>query len=78
MRENAAMKGRRYVAEGRLIVRALDEYGGTVQADCRGAGAVWTVGRDERGWFCDCPAYSVCAHIEALRLVVALEPRRSS
>src|SRR5215210_3530655 len=29
VRENAATKGRRYVAEGRLVVRALDEHAGT-------------------------------------------------
>lgn len=78
MRENAIAKGRRYVSEGRLIVRELDEHAGIVQADCRGAGAVWSVGRDERGWFCTCPAYTTCAHIAALQLVVALEPRERS
>lgn len=76
MREDAAAKGRRYLGEGRLVVREFDEYGGTVTADVRGAGAIYTVGRDERGrWSCDCPARGRCAHLEALRLVVALEPR---
>lgn len=76
MRESAAAKGRRYVGEGRLIVRSVDEDAGTVDADCRGGGAVYACGRDERGfWHCECPACGLCAHLEALRLVVALEPR---
>jgi hypothetical protein len=75
VRENAIEKGRRYVAEGRLIVRSLDEDAGIVQADCRGDGAVWTLGRDSRGWWCSCPAMSRCAHLHALGLVCALEPR---
>jgi hypothetical protein len=45
-RESAIEKGRRYVAEGRLIVRSLDEDAGIAQADCRGDGAIWTLGRD--------------------------------
>jgi hypothetical protein len=77
VRENYLAKGRRYVAEGRLVVRELDEHGGVVLADVRGAGAIWSVGRDERGWWCSCPAYSTCAHIAALQLVVALEPREA-
>ncbi|MDQ2983518.1 MAG: hypothetical protein M3R70_06290 [Actinomycetota bacterium] len=76
-RENAAAKGRRYIAEGRLILRRLDEADGFCEADCRGSGAVWICGRDERGWFCNCPARGLCAHVEALRLVVALEPREA-
>jgi hypothetical protein len=76
---NAAEKGRAYVAEGRLIVRHLDEHAGVVQADCRGDGAVWTLGYEPgRGWWCSCPAYSRCAHLHALGLVVALEPREAS
>lgn len=74
----AAEKGAQYVAQGRLIVRALDEYAGTVQADCRGVAAVYALGRDERGWFCSCPARGRCAHLHALGLVVALEPREAS
>ena len=79
MSENAVAKGRRYVSEGRLIIRALDEHGGTVQADVRGDGAIWSCGRDERGaWYCSCPALRRCAHLHALGLVVALEPREAS
>lgn len=52
-RENAAAKGRRYVSEGRLVIRQLDEHTGTVQADVRGGGAIYSCGRDGRGWFCN-------------------------
>lgn len=79
MRDSAGEKGRRYVGEGRLIVRNVDEDAGTAEADCRGGGAVYACGRDDRGlWFCECPARGICAHLEALRLVVALEPRERS
>lgn len=74
----AAEKGRTYVAEGRLTVHEIDEHGGVVMASCRGDGAVWTCGRDEHGWFCDCPARSRCGHLFALGLVVALEPRETA
>lgn len=78
MRESAATKARRYLGEGRLVVRYLDEEVGVVQADCRGDGSVWVCGRDVHGWFCNCPARGRgCAHLLALRLVVALEPRRA-
>jgi uncharacterized Zn finger protein len=77
MNESVAQKGARYLTEGRLIVRALDEHGGTVTADCRGNGAVYALGRDETGWFCSCPARRDCAHLAALRLVVAVEPREA-
>ena len=76
---NSEEKARRYVSEGRLIVRELDEYAGTVIADCRGDGAMYLLGRDGHGWFCDCRARSTrCAHLLALRLVTALEPREAS
>jgi hypothetical protein len=71
-REDAAAKGRRYLAEGRLVVRAVDEIAGTVRAACRGDGAVYALGRDRGGWFCSCPARGRCAHLVALGLVVAV------
>jgi hypothetical protein len=78
MRENVRVKGRRYAAKGQLTVRELDEQAGTVQAQVRGGGAVWACGRNSSGWFCNCPARGLCSHLEALRLVVALEPREGS
>jgi hypothetical protein len=77
VRENAEAKGRRYAAEGRLVIRELNEHDGTALADCRGDGAIWILGRDERGWFCSCPARGRCAHLIGLGLVCALEPRES-
>ena len=78
MRENAVAKGRRYIAEGRLIVRELDTRAGTVRATCRGAGAVYELGRDHRGkWWCTCPAYTTCAHLAALQLCVAFGRREA-
>jgi hypothetical protein len=76
-RESAQTKARRYLAEGRLRIRHLDEHGGTVQADCRGGGAIYSLGRDAGGWFCSCPAVRECAHLVALKLVTALEPREA-
>lgn len=72
-RENADVKARRYLGEGRVIAREIDEYAGTAMADVRGDGAIWIVGRDEGGWFCDCPARGRCAHQLALDLIVAVE-----
>jgi uncharacterized Zn finger protein len=69
MRESARTKGARYVSEARLTVTAVD--GEHVVATCRGSGALYNVGHDlGRGWHCDCPARTVCAHINALCLVV--------
>ena len=76
MRENADAKGRRYLAEGRLHVRQVDEDDGVVMAECRGDGAIYALGYDERGWHCSCPAYGRCAHLRALGQVVVMEPRR--
>jgi uncharacterized Zn finger protein len=73
MRENAATKGRRYVTEGRLTVRAISP--GTTEATCRGdSGVVYTLGFDARRDYCDCPARGRCAHLVAL-LLVTLHPR---
>lgn len=77
-RENAEAKAARYLAEGRLVVRELDEHGGTVLADCRGSAAVYALGRDDGSWFCSCPARGRCCHLLALGAVVALEPRRAA
>lgn len=78
MRENALAKGRRYVAEGRLVIRELDEEAGFARAECRGDGAIWALGyeKGDRGWWCSCPARGRCSHLYALGFVSALEPRR--
>jgi hypothetical protein len=67
-RENAATKGRRLLVEGRLLVERVD--GNAVRATCRGdSGAVYRLGHDGAGWFCDCAARSTCSHLRALMLV---------
>jgi hypothetical protein len=76
--ENFREKGRRYVAEGRLRILELNEADGVAVADCRGDGAIWSLGYDSRGWWCSCPAKTRCAHLIALGLVSALEPREAS
>jgi hypothetical protein len=73
MRENALSKGRRYVAEGRLVVRSLNAE--SARAECRGDGAIYQVGFADGRWFCDCPALGRCSHEYALGLVTAFEVR---
>jgi uncharacterized Zn finger protein len=73
--ENAAAKGRRLLAEGRLRVTEVDEFAATALAEVRGdSGAVYVVRHDASGWHCDCPARTRCGHVVALQLVVVLEP----
>jgi hypothetical protein len=74
--ESIAAKGARYLVESRLVVRRVDKH--AVVADCRGNGAVYSLGHNGAGWFCSCPARRDCAHLEALRRVVAVELRESS
>jgi uncharacterized Zn finger protein len=69
-RENVSAKGRRYLAEGRLVITRVE--GRSIRAGCRGDGAVYLLGHGARGWFCDCPARGRCAHLVALGLVTAL------
>ena len=68
MRENAEVKGRRLLAEGRLIVLAVRPR--TLDATCRGDSAeVYHLGYQAGGWFCTCPALGTCSHLVALQLV---------
>jgi hypothetical protein len=77
--ENADAKGARYLTEGRLRLREVDEDGGVVMAECRGDGRMYALGFDgERGWYCSCPAFGRCSHLKALGRVVVMEPRRSA
>jgi hypothetical protein len=61
-----------------VLCRARLEDGGIAQADCRGDGAIYTLGYDERGWWCSCAAMGRCAHLHALGLVTVLEPREGA
>jgi len=68
-RESAEAKGRRYLAEGRLVVRAVR--GCEASGACRGGGKTYAVEyRPATGWRCSCPARGICAHLVALRLVI--------
>lgn len=66
-RESVEQKGRRYLAEGRLIVKRVGE--GSIAALCRGGGSLYRLGFDGHEWHCDCPARTRCAHLTALMLV---------
>jgi uncharacterized Zn finger protein len=67
-REDVQTKGRRYVVEGRLLVHHVDSE--RVEASCRGQGAMYRLGCDDRGgWWCNCPARTRCSHLVALQLV---------
>ncbi len=67
MRESVEQKGRRYLAEARLVVRHVA--GSTVRATCRGTGATHELGFAHDRWHCSCSARSRCSHLAALQLV---------
>lgn len=69
MRESAATKARRYLAEGRLIVRRVD--GPYALAFCRGDGVMHRIEQHHDVGICSCPARGRCAHLLALGLVTA-------
>ena len=75
MRENAQAKGRRLLAEGRLVVDAV--LGDAITAHCRGdSGEVYDCGYERGGWYCHCPALTRCSHMIALQLVTVAPPLR--
>ena len=73
-RENASTKARRYLIEGRIVVRAVSPH--SIRASARGQGAIYDLRWDrDIGWSCDCAARGRCSHLVGLQLVVApLEP----
>jgi hypothetical protein len=75
VRENFEDKARRYLTEGRVRIRILNEESGVATAEVRGNGAVYAVDHDDKGWACDCPARTECAHVAALKCVTVLTPR---
>lgn len=78
-RENVHQKAVRYLAEGRVRVRECREDDAHIEADVRGLGAVYSTGRDSGGWFCNCDAKTIdCAHVIALKIITAFEPRERS
>lgn len=78
-RETKAEKAVRLVGERRLVVERVAR--GVIVARCRGdSGAVYALGYDPRNreWRCTCPASREfhardCAHLLALKLVVAVD-----
>jgi hypothetical protein len=79
MRETIREKAGRYLLEGRVRIRSCDEENGIIEADIRGLGAMYSTGRDSAGWHCDCNARTAdCAHVIALKTVIAFEPREVS
>jgi uncharacterized Zn finger protein len=67
-RENAMAKARRLLAEGRLIVTAVD--GRNIDAVVRGDSAeLYSVTHRSGSWACDCAALGRCSHVQALMLV---------
>jgi hypothetical protein len=75
VRETVETKARRYLTEGRIRVRLCNEESSVASAEVRGSGAVYAVDHDDKGWRCDCPARTECAHIAALKCVMVLRPR---
>lgn len=73
-RENAEAKGRRYLAEGRVVVEAVDRH--HIAASVRGSGEIHQTGYVRGGWFCSCPALGRCSHLTALQLVCVAPPTR--
>lgn len=69
--ERIEAKATQYLAAGRLKVQ--ERAGRHVRATCAGsAAAPYELGYSpDEGWHCDCPAFRDCAHLHALRLVVA-------
>jgi hypothetical protein len=75
VREDVQTKARRYLAEGRVRIRLLNEESGVADAEVRGSGALYSVEHDDEGWSCDCAAHTECAHIAALKYIAVLKPR---
>jgi hypothetical protein len=75
MRENAALKARRLLTEGRLTIRTIgpDAIVAKVRSD---SAREYLVCWDPAGWHCPCSAVGSCSHILAVMLVV-LEPVRT-
>jgi uncharacterized Zn finger protein len=76
VRENRAIKARRLLAEGRVVIDRVQ--GHHVRAFVRGdSGSYYEVTHDKGTWLCDCVNPGGCSHVEALRLVVAIGRRPS-
>jgi hypothetical protein len=69
VREDFRARGRRLVAEGRLVLRRVNET--EILALCKGdSGSIHELGWHLRGgWWCGCSARTTCGHLVALQLV---------
>ena len=69
MSEAIDAKAVRYLAEGRVRIRAVSPE--AVEAEVQGSGeAPYETRREGRRWSCDCPAWQrQCCHVRAVRLV---------
>jgi uncharacterized Zn finger protein len=71
-RESAAVKARRYLCEGRVILTRVTP--SLVVAHVRGDGTVHRCSYLAGVWSCSCPVRTdQCAHLLAVRLVVAVD-----
>jgi hypothetical protein len=79
-RENAHVKARRLLTEGRVRILNTSEDDGFVSAEVRGDSAcVYNVRFEARdgGWSCTCPTLGVlCLHVRAVQLVVVVSRGR--
>lgn len=77
VRENAMVKARRLLGEGRVTIVHADE--GGVAALIRGDTAMtYRVTHADGEWRCDCPARTRCSHVQAIMLVTTSTPWRSA
>ena len=79
MRENAAAKATRLLAEGRLVLTSVQP-GVMVRGFARGEGTLHRLGLDHGAWWCRCEAAqhtqtANCSHVQAAKRVVAIEER---
>jgi hypothetical protein len=75
--EAVAVKARRILAEGALLVVRVD--GDLAEALVRGDSGIYETRHDPDGWHCSCPARGRCAHALALRLVTTWQrPERAA
>lgn len=74
-RESAHDKGRRYLTEGRLTIRAYSRAEGVIAVVRGDSGLIYRAEwSPDLGWLCNCPARTdQCAHPVALRLVTVAD-----
>jgi hypothetical protein len=72
-REAAFDKARRYLVQGRFLVREVSS--SRIEAKIKGdSGAIHSAGYVRGSWYCSCPAVSIdCCHVLGLKLVT-VEP----